>query len=318
MHDGCTLFDDLPDDSVPRAAADQVVDPGLHRVATWFRRQQRLEQRFSAVLRQSIDEVLDGQRTGRFDIAEAEKTEKTYLGTKVEIVCRSEFDLFRGVSGMDYRIADEDVDAKFSLYGKWMIPREAMGHVCLLMQVNDAKATFDIGLVRIREEILSSGLNRDKKRQLSSSGRGGIEWLVQDGALIENTLLRMSQSMRALIFAESSGQQRVNALFRNVRGSLIDRNSVVTAARQIDSAKRVRDAREALAAQGIVILGHQKDCPRVASELGITVPPKGCWISVRLVATPNPDGRNRVFLEGRHYAVAEYWEPEEPAPKISC
>ncbi len=86
-------------------------------------------ERFGNVLRQSIDEVLDGQRTGRFDIyaADVAKTERTYLGTKVEIVCQDEFDLGRNQK-MDYLIAGHEVDAKFSMssvFGQ-AIPKEAV------------------------------------------------------------------------------------------------------------------------------------------------------------------------------------------------
>ena len=41
---------------------------------------------FGHAIRQSIDEVLDGPRTGRWGFEQLEKTEKTYVGTKLEIV----------------------------------------------------------------------------------------------------------------------------------------------------------------------------------------------------------------------------------------
>jgi Restriction endonuclease NaeI len=40
------------------------------------------------LLRQAIDEVIDSYRSSRFTVAELEKTEKTYLGTKIEILLR--------------------------------------------------------------------------------------------------------------------------------------------------------------------------------------------------------------------------------------
>ena len=40
------------------------------------------------VLRRAYDEVIDTPRSGRFTISQTEKTEKTYLGTKVEILFR--------------------------------------------------------------------------------------------------------------------------------------------------------------------------------------------------------------------------------------
>lgn len=318
MHDAAMLFDGFSDESAALQAVPKQSDPGLSHVANWFRRRDNLEQRFSAVLRQSIDEVLDGQRTGRFDIDTAEKTEKTYLGTKVEIVCRAEFGLGRGLQRMDYRVADEDVDAKFSLSGNWMIPREAMGHICLLMEASDVNATFNIGLARIRNEILTGGSNQDGKRSISKEGKNRIEWLIRNGSLVENTLLRMRSDLRESILSGGTGQKRVNALFMEMQGVLIDRNTVVTVAKQLDSAKRVRDARNQLASRGVVILGHQKSSPRIAQGLGLPVPAKGYWVSARLVSDPGTGNRDKVRLAGCDYVVAQDGEPEEQAPKIDC
>ena len=39
-------------------------------------------------LREALDEVIDTPRTGRFTLSQLEKTEKTYIGTKVEILVR--------------------------------------------------------------------------------------------------------------------------------------------------------------------------------------------------------------------------------------
>ena len=57
---------------------------------------ERFRQQIPLLLRKAIDEVIDAPRTGRFTIDEVEKTEKTYLGTKVEIFLRSWFRLPKG------------------------------------------------------------------------------------------------------------------------------------------------------------------------------------------------------------------------------
>ena len=56
------------------------------------------------MLRQAIDEVIDSYRSGRFTVAELEKTEKTYLGTKIEILLRNHLKLKKG------KTLDLDVD----------------------------------------------------------------------------------------------------------------------------------------------------------------------------------------------------------------
>ncbi|WP_327323801.1 restriction endonuclease [Streptomyces sp. NBC_01210] len=287
----------------------------VERVARWFTDHPDLEDRFSAVFRQSLDEVMDGQRTGRYDVSVLEKTEKTYLGTKVEIVCRAAFGLARGEK-MDYRVCGVDVDAKFSLDGKWMIPREAMGHLCLLMAANDRESAFTVGLVRIREEILTQGGNQDHKRNISATGRSAIKWLFKNGKLRKNLLLGLDDATRNALENVSAGQSRVDQLFRQVHGRIVDRNAVVTAAKQLDAPKRVRDARHRLAPEGVIILGHQNESPRIAKALRLPVPEKGTWVAARVVPAPQVTDRPQVSIGDASYVVAEPTESRRPAPVI--
>ncbi|MBD0741638.1 hypothetical protein BG418_09085 [Streptomyces sp. CBMA152] len=265
-------------------------------------------------MRQSIDEVLDGQRTGRFDINELEKTEKTYLGTKVEIIVRSAFDLGRG-GPMDYRIAGHDVDAKWTSGATWTIPREAMGHLCLLMSADDYRSAFQVGLVRITDEVLTLKPNGDGKRAISSAGKSAIRWLIPkaEGALPVNVLLDIPVADREAIFHASDGyrgsgnggQLRINELLRRAQGRIIDRNTALTVASQDDGPKRVRDARKLLRPEGIVVLGHQNDHPRIARELGLPVPAKGTWVAVRLAIEPPGGLRPGVDVQGTRYVIAQ-------------
>lgn len=48
-----------------------------------------LKEEFPKMIRKSLDEVIDTPRTGRLTIDQIEKTEKTYIGTKVEILFRN-------------------------------------------------------------------------------------------------------------------------------------------------------------------------------------------------------------------------------------
>ncbi|MBB6436942.1 NaeI family type II restriction endonuclease [Streptomyces candidus] len=310
------LFRDISAVSAIEANESASGDRDLAKVAQWFMDQPRMEQRFSGVFRQSIDEVLDGQRTGRYDVNDLEKTEKTYLGTKVEIVCRTEFGFSPG-SRMDYQVSGVEVDSKFSLTGDWMIPREAMGHICLVMAANDRKATYGVGLVRIREELLTGRGNQDQKRRISREGRSAIKWLVRAGNLDANLLLELDEVTRRALMAVPPGQGRVDMLFRHVHGRIVDRNAVVTTAKQLDSAKRVRDARSRLRGAGIVILGHQKEGPRIAFSLGLPVPKKGTWVAARVVPVSDSSSRRCALVDGVHFAVAVPGEPECPAPAIN-
>lgn len=298
------------------ASGDGSVDEPLNTVVEWFRQQDNLEERFGVALRQALDEVLDGMRTGRFDVEELEKNEKTYLGTKVEIVVRAAFGLPRG-DLMDYKVAGYEVDAKWSIRRSWSIPQEATGNICLLISASDRKETFDVGLVRIRSELLNPGQNQDKKKTLSAYGRSQVTWLFKSAPLPRNLLLSLDSATRDKIFASKSGQQRVRELLRHVRGVLIDRNTAITVATQLDGMKRCRDARPELSSEGIAVLGHMKDGPRIARGLELPVPSKGTLLSVRLVRVPDDTvDRLTVMIDDERFAVWDSDEPTAPLPPI--
>src|SRR5579885_2127737 len=89
------------------------------------------------VLRNTIDQLYDGQRTGRYKWDQLYKTEKTHCGTLVEINLQREFN-FQNGSKLDYQIAGVEVDCKYSQkLGAWMIPPEAVGHLCLVLSAED-------------------------------------------------------------------------------------------------------------------------------------------------------------------------------------
>ncbi|GAB2682798.1 NaeI family type II restriction endonuclease [Nocardia goodfellowii] len=314
VNDSATLFDTAEDPVEP--PEDHGADTGLAAVIAWFRKKDDLEALFAQSIRQSLDEVLDGQRTGRFDVEELDKTEKSYLGTKVEIVVRAAFELPKG-ERMDYAIDGHDIDAKWSIRREWNIPREAMGHLCLLMSANDRKATFDVGLIRIQPELLNEGQNQDKKKTLNADGRSRIVWLFRNARLPRNLLLSLPPDVREKILASSSGQKRATELMRHVRGVLIDRNTAITVARQLDGMRRCRNTRTPLSQEGIAVLGHMADGPKIAKALQLPVPSSGTLISVRLIQVPDDTtDRPTALISGRRYAVIDSDEPTDQLPLI--
>ncbi|MFF7181706.1 NaeI family type II restriction endonuclease [Streptomyces sp. NPDC008121] len=318
----------MPDQTLPLDifAAQNVVslpkprggeDDHFAAVAEWLQ-SIPLEKTIGACLRQAIDEVLDGQRTGRFDVDDLEKTEKTYLGTKVEIIIRSALGLKKGPR-MDYLIQGREVDSKFTIGKYWTIPREADGHICLLTSADDHDSVFRVGIVRINNSILNLGENRDGKRTLSAAGRQAVRWLVPEGKLPTNILMGLPEQDRVAIFAASDGyrghgnggQLRTNELFRRVQRKAVDRNTVLTVARQDDSPKRVRDARKKLRLEGIIILGHQSSHPRIARDLHLTVPEKGSWIAAKVTKVTSSCDRPKTEIDGELYAIAVTGETAE-------
>lgn len=224
-----------------------------------------MEERFGAAIRQSFDEVFDGQRKGRYRLEQLSKVEKTYIGTKVEIVVQDEFGLQRGTR-LDYLVDDQDIDSKWSMTsGGWMIPTEAVGELCLCLTANDHTSEFQVGIVRADDARLRTGQNKDKKRRLNDDGVLAMTWLANPGALAENLLLHLDEQTRGSILDDSlSGQRRVTELFRRVQRRIVRREVVLTVAKQDDGPKRVRDARKALRPDGVIVLGHQQSHPRIA------------------------------------------------------
>ena len=273
-----------------------------------------MEERFGAAIRRSFDEVLDGQRTRHYSLTQLSKVEKTYIGTKVENMIKSEFGLQRG-DRMDYLVDDQEVDAKWSIRSRgWMIPTEAVGELCLCMTADDDRSTFSVGIVRADEVNLRTSANKDKKRRFNDDGIAAMAWLTNPGKLPENLLLHLSDETRsAILDYDLSGQQRVNQLFRRVHDRVVRREVVLTVAQQDDGPKRVRDARKALQSEGIVVLGHQGSHPRIAAGLKIDVPPKGSWIAARVVKA-EPDDADSVVIADERWRRAAPDDPVSAGP----
>lgn len=278
----------------PRARGDheppsRETDAELWAVADELRRLDPDGTVFATALRDAIDQLLDGEHTGRWDWYTLRKTEKTHMGTIVEIRLHNAFDFDDGLA-MDYRIVDIDVDCKFSQsIGGWELPPEAMGHLCLVVSANDDAASWRAGLIRVADHIVGSP-NRDGKRKLLAVGESQVLWLYDDDQLPPNLLLQMSEADRERVFTAqtgnrpSSGQARLKELFRTVQGEIVRRAVVCTVAMQDDSMKRARDCRlpKHLGKEGFLILGHQEQDPEVAEALGLPRPEKGQFVSIRV------------------------------------
>jgi len=255
-------------------------DPGLARVVEFFLQINGFELQAAETLRRALDEVIDGMRTGRWSVNSLEKTEKTYIGTKVEILFKFDFELPKG-NKLDIRVEDTEVDIKCTVLQDWMIPKEAVGELCLLVRIDDLRSKFWIGVIRAAPSVLRTGENRDKKSSLSAEGKKSIHWLVEAGQLPINFLANVDPAIREKIFSHrKSGQARINELFRLVQGRIIPRVAIETVAQQKDSMKRARDARSPLKSEGILVLGHQGEEPKIAAARGYPVPKKGEMISI--------------------------------------
>ncbi|HLX51180.1 MAG TPA: NaeI family type II restriction endonuclease [Streptosporangiaceae bacterium] len=309
-------------EEAPRPARTVDDDPERDRVAEALRAADPGCSRMAAAIRGAFDLLLDGQHTGRYRWDQLHKTEKTHAGTLIEIGIQRRLGLADGTA-LDYSIAGAEVDCKFShRTGGWMIPPEAEGGLLLLVQASDEDGTWSAGLVRAREEYLALAGNRDLKRALNDAGRGAIEWLARGAALPENALLRLPERDVAAIFAGTSGQQRVNELFRRALGRRISRAVVATVAMQDDYMKRVRDgggARGQLRGEGIVIFGDYAAHQALAVALGLPGPGPGEFVSIRLArrdAGERDPAQRWVRLDGADWIVARTAGPVGTAPRL--
>lgn len=291
-------------------------DPALDVVRAALLRADQTGERWGRVFRSSFDRIYDGVHTGRFSIDQLSKTEKAHLGSVVEIAIRREFDdVISDGHRLDYKIAGVDVDCKFSIAYSWMIPPEADGQLLIIVTADDRNSEFAVGLLRATDANLTSSSNRDRKRQISRSGRGAIDWLWHGELLPPNVLLDLEDDERQSIFSGKSGQQRVNELFRVAEGRRVSRNVVATVAQQHDYMKRVRangGARSALAVEGIAIfVGDYLPQRRAAEALGLQVPLAGEFVSARL-APAGPDDPNVIELAGSAW---RRWFPADGEPQ---
>jgi hypothetical protein len=313
-------------------AAEQVppppgADPELDLVQAELGRLDPGGRRVAAVLRDTLDQLYDGQHTGRWNYDQLHKTEKTHMGTLVEINLHRQFGFGDGDS-TDYRIAGIEVDCKYSMNdGGWELPPEAVGQLCLLVTANDSAGYWAAGLLRVREPYLRGKPNRDAKRQLSAASRARIRRLWPDrGRLAENVFLNMDAAARDRIFGaraargQQHGQARTNELFRSVQRRLIRRAELATVAQQDDFMKRARGnggARTQLRPEGILVLGHQDHDPVIAAALGLPAPRKGEFISARVVPARADRDDPAAWIAGQRWALARIGDPVVQAPPVS-
>lgn len=278
--------------------------------------------RIGLTLRDTFDQLYNGQNTGRYRWDQLFKTEKTHCGTLVEINLQR---VFRFADGnlLDYCIAGHEVDCKYSQrHGGWMIPNEAHGQLCLVVTADDAKGVWSAGLVRARPEWLGAGRNRDAKATLSELGRQQIRWLTKDAQLPPNVLLALPATDLEAIFAPASGQRRINELFRRAQGRRIGRGVVATVAQQSDYMKRIRGnggARSALRGEGILVLGAYKAHRQIGIQLGLPELLQGESMSVR-VFPAGPDDMWTAEINGERWRLATTTDPVVTAallPEVS-
>lgn len=222
------------------------------------------------LIRQAIDEVIDAPRTKRLLLAHCEKTEKTYLGTKIEILLRSKLKLKKG-RVLDLLVDGTEVDIKHSIARSWMIPREAIGRVCLLITEHEQRGHFSLGLLMCRPANLRIAANQDRKVGVSAEGLARAHWIVQNERYPKNIWIGFDPELLNAILKLRGGTQRLALLFSEYQRKPVSRSAVAAIATQLDPMKRLRGnggARSVLKPQGVAILSG-KYHSELALELGL-------------------------------------------------
>lgn len=299
-------------------------DPAILAVESALRDADPDGTRVARILRETYDQIYDGGRTRRYSWEQLGKTEKTHFGSLIEINLFKEF-RFEDGAILDYRIAGTEVDCKWSAMiggqdGDWMLPREALGQICLLLTGNDALSMWSGGLIRVTPDLLRASRNQDKKMSLSMMGKASVRWIWRHHSLPENVLLTSDRATVESIMALPTGQSRINEFFRRITNRVIGRAVVETLAQQKDPMKRLRGAggaREYLKPEGIVIFGgNYLAHRRLAFRLGLAPMGDSDSMSARLIAAESTEVGAAKIGDSWYRLCGDGEEPTLPAPDL--
>lgn len=261
-------FDSLEAFSVPEVHRDYEVLRFLHGAILHHAGGLiRFKQDVPRLIRRAIDEVIDAPRSRRYTINELEKTEKTYIGTKIEILLRNHLELDPG-SVLDLNIDGVEVDVKNTIRVTWTIPNEALGHPCILIGANESTSLCQFGLIVVREDLLNAGRNRDQKATIRKEELRLAHWILKDYPYPSNFWQHMDAQIRREVTSPRSGNRRVAALFTLHQRQVISRSTIEDLAQQKDYMKRIRrngGARDSLALRQVAILSGKKHAELIAS-----------------------------------------------------
>jgi hypothetical protein len=243
--------------------------------------EEEFQRNFPKLLRRAIDEVIDTPRTGRVILDQTEKTEKTYVGTKIEILFRKFIGYPKGI--LDLNVDGLDVDIKNTVGSNWMIPREAFNKPCILISANEKTARCKVGIFIARPEYLSQGSNRDQKKSITRASFKHIEWILFDYPYPPNIWESVDPTKREKIFQARGGTQRLVQLFKEMQGVPLSRTVIEGVAQQKDYMKRLRrngGARDELARLNIALLSGAYDSALI-NKLGLPPCSSEEFISVK-------------------------------------
>ncbi|QXZ08631.1 hypothetical protein KUF54_11170 [Comamonas sp. Y33R10-2] len=261
-------------------------DSTLDSVEKFLRAIPDLEQKLVDGVARAIDEVIDPVRSARWTIAELDKPEKTVFGIRVENVLRMELELERSPV-LDVKIAGENVDIKFTVRSNWTIPPEAHDEICLVARFKEINHAVSVGLVRVRENELNPGKNRDAKSGLNPIGMSRVRWLVKDQVAKSSIIGFMAglplQLRRDITDPHVGAQTRLNRLFVALLNQKIPETLVEAVSQHRDWTRRMRPDASNARAPGKkfdVLRASSSEDRKLIKTAGLPPLPKGFCMSI--------------------------------------
>ncbi|WP_078966935.1 NaeI family type II restriction endonuclease [Streptomyces sp. WM6378] len=249
---------------------------------------------YTEAIGNAVDYVLDGGRTGRFDLLspEVHPGERASVGAKLEYEVLRSFGLPK-TKPLDTLISDVPVDIKATVGDNWAIPAEAHCQLCICTQIQLKKNRHRSWLVRTHRSWLYRGRgNNDGKRGLAVHARENWSVPLYDWTdLPVNPLRFLTGDQASRVLAKKPGQmRRLLMMFGYLEGRIIPRSVILTVgAGKDDPTRRARgkEIREAAAREGLTLLcGQWVESREAAAARGIALGP-GDWI-----ALPTDDGQH--------------------------
>ncbi|WP_416405047.1 NaeI family type II restriction endonuclease [Arthrobacter sp. LFS091] len=269
-------------------------------------------------IRNALDQAYDGRRTGRWDLTQLAKAETAQIGALIEVWLQRVLGLDDGIS-TSVQIGGYDIASTWSeRIDGWTLDRPVPGEreiPYLVIWANEETSRYSLGIFRPGPDSRGvSSVDRGRPR-FTQIAIDQILWVFDGCALPTNVLIKHPESAMAAV-GQSSGQAAVNALFRQIQGELVHHSAVETVAQQIDSSKRIRDARKHLRREGIVILGHYRPQPEIAASLGLPSPRVGTFVSHRLAPMEAGELGTGAEIDGGRWRLAVSDDPVSLAPVL--
>lgn len=260
-------------------------DRELRKALAALRQQTGLATLFGDAIQSSIDYVLDGARTGRFDLASplVDSDERRTVGTKLQYHLLDALGLPK-LRSPDTVIDDVPVDIKGTIGNNWSIPREAQCEICILVKIDVTRDTHSAWLMRTHRVWLHGGQgNGDQKRGIAADAlKKYAVSLYPEAPLARNPLRLLDAEGVAAVFDPNDGLvTRLTALFTRLPGIVFPRTVIETVGFRLDDPlRRARQAKERVREAGLELLVEKWPAERnLAASLGIDLP-KGGWVAV--------------------------------------